>query len=795
MRDYVMAQGGDRPITVTFFKNKFATEQRREEMTLEQLADLIRNESAPKKVRLPWLKLARFGDVANAKKCLRYNANVESLSGVEVEHDAGLTTFSAAIEAMRKASICCIGYTSPSYIPAEKEKWRILLPSSKPISPDMHASLVARANGVLAGAASDESYVLSQAYLYGRVGDNPAHAVEVVDGDFLDQRDDLDANAVHKPKREKTALGTPTRGNGAAPGRDEAEIEALLKRSQTEGQWHNSMRDAVASMIGKGWSDKAIFDATAPYCRDGWGDSDITTFIVGGRAKWRAPDPGTSTRQLGETMRATLNWRAPSKMQEVDGIAPRPKDDAPLAEKAHWLLQTHGYHAASHTVVELYEASDVCQLRPQAFQFQFRSWREMYLGPRGGENFDIATARWEVNATRLNIKGIQMRPDRPFPVFEEDGAYYKNTYRRPQHEGRGDIQPWLDFMWHLLPDEREREWFCNWLAHKHVNPSVPGVAVVMVAADANGPVYGAGRGMLRDILARLLGKKYVRPIDFDIFAGRSSQAVYTDWQAYALLVTVNEARDDPNAGRWSDRRATYERLKELVDPRPTERTFTRKGQPAFEALAFASYLIASNNRDALQIPDGDRRVAALANGKKMPAEMAQKLQAWMEDERNIAELARWLEARDLSRFDAYEPLATTTKATMQELARSDFDDAFAVARKLIGENGLFTHEQIQAAMDMELGGNAMFSHDHGRALRRKVRAEATAVAEFRTPREQGRKRILHWRGSNSPWMADAAHAQAAVDQTAKRLKQAYQARGLAGQILAFTVGGGDGDGG
>ena len=111
-----------------------------------------------------------------------------------------------------------------------------------------------------------------------------------------------------------------------------------------------------------------------------------------------------------------------------------------------------------------------------------------------------------------------------------------------------------------------------------------------------------------------------------------------------MLVTVNEAKDTPEFGRWSERRAVYERLKELVDPRAIERTFLKKGQQAFQAPAFASYLIASNNRDALQIPPGDRRVAALANGGQLPGAQAKVLQAWMEQPGNIAALAGFLEA-------------------------------------------------------------------------------------------------------------------------------------------------------
>ena len=45
--------------------------------------------SADQKAKLPWLKLATFGDVPSDADCLRYNANVSSISGIELDYDGG----------------------------------------------------------------------------------------------------------------------------------------------------------------------------------------------------------------------------------------------------------------------------------------------------------------------------------------------------------------------------------------------------------------------------------------------------------------------------------------------------------------------------------------------------------------------------------------------------------------------------------------------------------------------------------------------------------------------------------
>ena len=127
--------------------------------------------------------------------------------------------------------------------------------------------LVARVNGLFGGKLAPESFVLSQAYLYGRVNDNPAHRVEVIDGDFIDLRTDLDPGAIGK---RQGRAGTPARRltDRAAPGRTDAEIMALLELSRKKGEWHNAMLRATASMVGRGWTDDRIYQTCAPYC---WG--------------------------------------------------------------------------------------------------------------------------------------------------------------------------------------------------------------------------------------------------------------------------------------------------------------------------------------------------------------------------------------------------------------------------------------------------------------------------------------------------------------------------------------------
>ncbi|WP_198031096.1 virulence-associated E family protein [Bradyrhizobium sp. th.b2] len=182
---------------VTFFENEFAASKRVSRLTLPELRDLILRETAIDKMKLPWLKLASFGGTRSEKNCLRTNANLDEITGIETDYDAGLIPFDDAIEAMRKAGVRCLLYTSASHVAGERERWRILAPLSKSREKKIRENLVACVNGLFGGVLADESFTLSQAYLFGSA-ENPDHRAIVLDGDFLDLREDLYAGAIFK---------------------------------------------------------------------------------------------------------------------------------------------------------------------------------------------------------------------------------------------------------------------------------------------------------------------------------------------------------------------------------------------------------------------------------------------------------------------------------------------------------------------------------------------------------------------------------------------------------------------
>src|SRR4051794_28063551 len=182
----------DRPVIVTLFPSFAAREKREEVVTFRQLALRIRNTSGPEKKKLPWLKLAGFGDIRTGEGSLRNNNNVLAISGVEGDYDAEKLSVDEAIALLRNAGVAGMIYTSPSHT-EDAPRWRVLCPLSADWAPDTRAAFTARLNGVFGGALSPESFILSQSYYFGCVNDNPSHRVELIDGAYLDERPDLDA--------------------------------------------------------------------------------------------------------------------------------------------------------------------------------------------------------------------------------------------------------------------------------------------------------------------------------------------------------------------------------------------------------------------------------------------------------------------------------------------------------------------------------------------------------------------------------------------------------------------------
>jgi putative DNA primase/helicase len=216
----------DRSFAITFFESQGAGRKHEERFSLRSLANRIHTVTASEKSRLPWLKLARFGEERTEKGSLRHDANVLAISGIEADYDGEQISLAEAVERLTKADLLALAYTSPSHTEAAP-RWRVLCPLSEELPPDRRIHLLGRLNGVFDGALSGESWTLSQSYYFGSVRNNPAHQVALVEGTPIDQLDELDELWRGKPNTGKAVPAHGSTGFRSGP-LDEAALAAEI---------------------------------------------------------------------------------------------------------------------------------------------------------------------------------------------------------------------------------------------------------------------------------------------------------------------------------------------------------------------------------------------------------------------------------------------------------------------------------------------------------------------------------------------------------------------------------------
>lgn len=367
-------------------------------------------------------------------------------------------------------------------------------------------------------------------------------------------------------------------------------------------------------------------------------------------------------------------------------------DDATTASAK--LLNTYAFCPnQQNCIVPIYASSVDEGMTMSAFRNLMMPNCDEEVGPRGGRQIVNPVDIWNGNAQRVVVEGLRMRPDMPRPTFDEDGKRWINTYSPPSHDAAGgspDVG--IEFIDYLLPNEEERLYFKQWLSYKFQHPHVPGPAIVMVARK-----QGTGRGTLGELMKRLFGTAYATSIPFAIFAGKSYQSQYTDWASDSVIALVSES-SEIEGSVYRAKTNTYEHLKEIIEPKPHRKLFVMKGSKSFVSLSCTSYIIATNNPDAISVPASDRRIAVLANGDPADEAFWVRVNAWLEIDANIAAFAAWLTSVDLTGYSPFvAPKTTHAKETMIDMAGSDIDRGLDVAFEALAAE-VYTTAQITNVM-------------------------------------------------------------------------------------------------
>lgn len=247
---------------------------------------------------------------------------------------------------------------------------------------------------------------------------------------------------------------------------------------------------------------------------------------------------------------------------------------------------------------------------------------------------------------------------------------------------------WLEHVRKVYPNEAETDYLFDYCAHMLQKPEEKCNNVVTLS----GP-QGIGKDTILQPLKFAVGHWNVEEIDPDDLAGN-----YTTYYKCIMLV-INEMRSTKE-----DFQATslYEKIKRFaVSPPDILRVRKKYFQDSFVRNVLRTF-ITTNDMNAMFIHPDDRRMSMILHSiltKDWATEQYfNDLHDWMEKRGNL-EVAHWLMARDISKFNAKARAAPTTGFKSVVAGWQPPQDAITNALDRIGYPDVFFSSEILNGYD------------------------------------------------------------------------------------------------
>jgi hypothetical protein len=542
-------------IHLTLFRDRHARFKNDKVAALADIANAIRKTTAPTKEALPLLKLARFADMASPKGSLRWDNNVTSVTGCELDYDAGKVSFDDARLLLMEAGICCILYTSPSHT-EDHPRWRVLAPFAAARENSLRAVGAARLNGVLCGNAAPESFALSQSYYYGYVDGTDPPRVDVLAGQPIDLRGDLDAGAIGK-------AGKKAAGNGAGGGAQQfVEFGELIRRI-TAGE---ALHPSVLSIAGK----CAAMGITMDDCIS----------IIGGAFQAANAERYTDARWNGDVVRTVQDIYR--KEQEKN-----PARDEPLPPGAgdeDFYYDAEGGNYIYTPLMTFWPAKSINAHLPKTNGIKPARWL--------AEHRAVHQRLWAPGLPRI-IEGRHLLEGGEW--LGKEGVRSINSYAPPLL-GRGKADgagPWLDLVKRLYPDEKEHSHLIRTFAYKLQHPEVKINHMIILGGGKR-----IGKDSILEPVKRGVGYRNVAVVFPNMIMGEFNK------YAQSVLLHISETRD-----LGEIKKTTFaEKLKHLVAVPPYVTPVNAKHQNIYSVLNCCLVIATTNHRtDSLYVTEDDGR--------------------------------------------------------------------------------------------------------------------------------------------------------------------------------------------
>lgn len=184
-------------------------------LSMRDFHDELPHRKGRTKESLPLIMGGEIGDELSSGGSLRHRGNRKNVTVVTLDYDGEAISFAEARDEIEAAGVAAVGFTTPSHTEdAPRHRW--LFPLSRPHSPDEIIELTERANSFLDGMAAEESGRITQSFFFGEIRGRPPMKRALIDGDFLDTRDDIEpVPLIGKPsKRHASKAEDPTSKRG-----------------------------------------------------------------------------------------------------------------------------------------------------------------------------------------------------------------------------------------------------------------------------------------------------------------------------------------------------------------------------------------------------------------------------------------------------------------------------------------------------------------------------------------------------------------------------------------------------
>ena len=262
------------------------------------------------------------------------------------------------------------------------------------------------------------------------------------------------------------------------------------------------------------------------------------------------------------------------------------------------------------------------------------------------------TTLYMQSKARVVVSGMVYDPTNPAKIVEDpQGNKYVNSYTQPSW-GDGDydekdVDTFLEFLTYLIPDDKDREHYIDWLAAKTQSMAFRGTAMLMIAEK-----QGTGRSTLGNMLGHLFGVENTEKVKFKTLAEGGGN--FNEWLCSPFIITDETFATGDQQSFYK----VYESIKELIDTTPeTIRINPKYGQQRSQ-ITYSSFMLFSNHRNAMAVAEGDRRIYVIHNAQS-PAKPAYfvKLHEWLDKDNGAWGRAvwRWLRQRPVNVADLVKP--------------------------------------------------------------------------------------------------------------------------------------------